>query len=67
LPAAPEVVFCRNVIIYFDRATQVRLLQKLVRRLTAGGYFFAGHSESLHNMNLPLLPVAPSVYRKAPQ
>jgi chemotaxis protein methyltransferase CheR len=67
LQAPPEVIFCRNVIIYFDRATQVRLLDKLVRRLMPGGYFFAGHSESLHNMNLPLLPVAPSVYRKAPQ
>ena len=60
----PEVIFCRNVIIYFDRATQVRLLEKLTRHLTPGGYFFAGHSESLQGMDLPLVPVAPSVYRK---
>ena len=64
LPEMPEAIFCRNVIIYFDRPTQLRLLQKLVRNLAPGGYFFAGHSESLQGMDLPLLPVAPSVYRK---
>jgi chemotaxis protein methyltransferase CheR len=60
----PEVIFCRNVIIYFDRETQVRLLQKLIQQLAPGGYFFAGHSESLQGMNLPLIPVAPSAYKK---
>src|SRR5580658_5763130 len=64
LPEAPEIIFCRNVIIYFDRQTQVRLLQKLTRRLAAGGYFFAGHSESFQGMDLPLVPVAPAIYRK---
>ncbi len=64
LPQAPEIIFCRNVIIYFDRPTQERLLQKLTRRLAPGGYFFAGHSESLQNMDLPLTAVAPSAYRK---
>jgi chemotaxis protein methyltransferase CheR len=64
LTELPEIIFCRNVIIYFDRPTQVRLLEKLTRRLAAGGYFFAGHSESLQGMDLPLIPVAPSVYRK---
>jgi chemotaxis protein methyltransferase CheR len=58
------VVFCRNVIIYFDRPTQERLLKKLTRLLMPGGYFFAGHSESLQGMDLPLIPVAPSAYRK---
>jgi len=61
----PEVIFCRNVIIYFDRSTQLRVLQKLALHLAPGGYFFAGHSESLQGMDLPLNPVAPSVYRKA--
>lgn len=60
-----EIIFCRNVIIYFDRSTQVRLLEKLIRHLTPGGYFFAGHSESLQGMDLPLVPVAPAVYRKS--
>jgi chemotaxis protein methyltransferase CheR len=64
LPQIPEIIFCRNVIIYFDRPTQERLLQKLTRRLAPGGYFFAGHSESLQGMDLPLVAVAPSSYRK---
>jgi len=64
LSELPEIIFCRNVIIYFDRPTQVRLLQKLTRHLAPGGYFFAGHSESLQGMDLPLVPAAPSVYRK---
>ena len=64
LTESPEVIFCRNVIIYFDRPTQVRILEKLTRHLVPGGYFFAGHSESLQGMDLPLVPVAPSVYRK---
>jgi chemotaxis protein methyltransferase CheR len=59
-----EIVFCRNVIIYFDRPTQVRLLGKLIHYLVPGGYFFAGHSESLQNMDLPIAAVGPAVYRK---
>ena len=59
-----EAIFCRNVIIYFDRATQVRILAKLIRHLVPGGYFFSGHSESLQGMDLALVPAAPSVYRK---
>lgn len=65
LSELPEIIFCRNVIIYFDRPTQVRLLEKLTRQLPPGGYFFAGHSESLQGMDLPLVPVAPAVYRKS--
>jgi chemotaxis protein methyltransferase CheR len=65
LSELPEIIFCRNVIIYFDRPTQVRLLEKLIRHLVPGGYFFAGHSESLQGMDLPLVPVAPAVYRKS--
>ncbi|MCX6625362.1 MAG: chemotaxis protein CheR [Acidobacteria bacterium] len=64
LDEQPEIIFCRNVIIYFDRPTQVRILDKLTCQLAPGGYFFAGHSESLQGMDLPLVPVAPSVYRK---
>jgi chemotaxis protein methyltransferase CheR len=64
LADSPEIIFCRNVIIYFDRPTQVRLLEKLTRQLAHGGYFFAGHSESLQGMDLPLVAVAPAIYRK---
>ncbi len=61
---SPEIIFCRNVIIYFDRATQVRILGKLARQLAPGGYFFAGHSESLQNMDLPFVTAGTAVYRK---
>jgi chemotaxis protein methyltransferase CheR len=60
-----DAIFCRNVVIYFDRPTQERLFQKFSRQLVEGGYIFVGHSESLHHMDLPLVPVAPAVYRKA--
>jgi len=59
-----DMVFCRNVIIYFNRETQVRLLSKLTSHLVPGGYLFVGHSETLHGMDLPLEPIAPSIYRK---
>jgi len=61
----PSVIFCRNVIIYFDRATQFRILEKLCRLLAPGGYFFAGHSESFQGMDLPLVRAGAAVYRKA--
>lgn len=59
-----DAIFCRNVIIYFDRPTQQQILQKLTRQLLPGGYIFVGHAESLHDMGLPLEPVAPALYRK---
>lgn len=64
LSEQPEIIFCRNVIIYFDRSTQIRVLENLTRRLAPGGYFFSGHSESLQNMGLPLAVAGPAVYRK---
>jgi len=60
-----EVIFCRNVIIYFDKPTQERLLTKFCNQLVKGGYLFLGHSESINGMNLPLTQVATTVYRKA--
>jgi chemotaxis protein methyltransferase CheR len=59
-----DAIFCRNVIIYFDRATQERILLKLSNCLHPGGYMFVGHAETLHDMNLPLTPVAPALYRR---
>jgi len=64
IPAKADAIFCRNVIIYFDRPTQERILQKLSNCLLPGGYMFVGHSETLHDMNLPLTPVAPALYRR---
>lgn len=59
-----DIIFCRNVIIYFNREDQQRILGKICRCLAAGGYLFTGHSETLHGMDLPIKPLAPSVYRK---
>jgi len=59
-----NAIFCRNVIIYFDRATQQRILRKLAHQLSPGGYMFVGHAETLHDMELPLAPVAPALYRR---
>ena len=59
-----DIIFCRNVVIYFDRQTQEKLFSRFCRKLVPGGYLFIGHSESLAGMNLPLEPVAPTVYRK---
>ncbi|MGH9337799.1 MAG: CheR family methyltransferase, partial [Vicinamibacteria bacterium] len=44
-----DVVFCRNVLIYFDPEEQQRVIRKLVRALKPGGYLFLGHSESVHD------------------
>ena len=65
MPELADAIFCRNVIIYFDRPTQERLFHKFSRQLVNGGYMFVGHSESLHHMDVPLVPVAPALYRKA--
>ncbi len=58
------MIFCRNVVIYFDRGTQEQLFKRFCGKLAPGGYLFIGHSESLTGMDLPLVPVAPTVYRK---
>lgn len=59
-----DIIFCRNVVIYFDRPTQEMLFSRFCRKLNKGGYLFIGHSESLAGMDLPIEPVAPTVYRK---
>lgn len=59
-----DIIFCRNVIIYFDKDTQNDLITKLCRYLKAGGYLFMGHSEVLDCHGLPLVSVAPAVYKK---
>ncbi len=61
-----QVIFCRNVMIYFDRPTQEELVNKLARLLVPGGYLFVGHAESLTAIRHPLQTVRPAVYRKPP-
>ncbi|MDI3528073.1 MAG: chemotaxis protein methyltransferase CheR [Tenuifilum sp.] len=59
-----DVIFCRNVLIYFDRETQAAVINKLSQRLKPEGYLILGHSESILNLNVPLVQVRPTVYRK---
>ena len=59
-----DAIFCRNVIIYFDRPTQENILRKLTNHLKPGGYLFVGHSETLHDMNLPVEALGPALYRR---
>jgi chemotaxis protein methyltransferase CheR len=59
-----DVIFCRNVIIYFERPTQARVVGRLCEQLRPGGYLFMGHSETLNGMGLPVLPISANVYRK---
>lgn len=64
LSEIPQAIFCRNALIYFDRATQEEIVRKLLRELMPGGYLFIGHSETLNQMDLPVVPVASTIYRK---
>jgi len=59
-----NAIFCRNVLIYFDRTTQEKVINKLCQHLEPGGYFFIGHSESLSGMNVPLSHIKPTIFQK---
>jgi chemotaxis protein methyltransferase CheR len=61
------VVFCRNVMIYFDRPTQQKVVASLFASLEPGGYLFIGHSESLTGVRHDFEYVRPAVYRKPPR
>jgi chemotaxis protein methyltransferase CheR len=60
-----DLVFCRNVLIYFDVASRTKAVNSLLGRLLPAGYLFLGHSESLLSSGLRLRPVSPSVYTRA--
>ena len=59
-----DIIFCRNVLIYFDRPTQQKIILKLLNKLKTGGYLFLGHSESILGMNIPLKQLAHTTYQK---
>lgn len=59
-----DLIFCRNVMIYFDRPTQAQLVTKFYRYLKPGGYLFIGHSESLQRLDQPFKAIAPTIYQK---
>jgi len=64
-PEPFHLIFCRNVMIYFDRPTQEELVGKLARQLVPGGYLIIGHSESLAAITQPLKLIRPSIYQKS--
>jgi chemotaxis protein methyltransferase CheR len=59
-----DIIFCRNMLIYFDKPTQQAVLKRLCDHMRPGGYLFLGHSESLAGFGLPLSPTAPTVFRR---
>lgn len=59
-----DAIFCRNVMIYFDRPTQERLMSRFYRYLKPGGYLFIGHSESLQWVENKFRYVEPTIYQK---
>ena len=57
-----DVIFCRNVLIYFNRDTQEKVINRLCTKLRKGGYFFIGHSESIMGMDVPLKQIKPTIF-----
>lgn len=64
LPSKMDLIFCRNVLIYFDRPTQEKVIRKLSSHLKEGGYLFIGHSESISDFRLPLVQKKSTIYQK---
>lgn len=64
VPPGQDVIFCRNVMIYFDQPSRAALLARLTDQLAPGGYLFVGHTESLTGIPHTLESCGPSVYRR---
>jgi chemotaxis protein methyltransferase CheR len=59
-----DIIFCRNVLIYFDRPTQQKVVEQLCSHLRPGGYFIVGHSESMiHNDSIVLQQIQPTIFK----
>ena len=59
-----HVIFCRNVMIYFDEKTKENLINKFYNNMEIGGYLFVGHSESLDRKKTKFKYIQPAIYRK---
>lgn len=59
-----DIIFCRNVLIYFNRENQFSILSKLCMQLKPGGFLFLGHSESITGFVLPVEQIKPTIFRK---
>lgn len=62
VPSDMDVIFFRNILIYFDKATQKKVLEKLCGHLRPGGCLFIGHSETITNMDLPLKQAGSAIF-----
>ncbi|MGB3727374.1 MAG: CheR family methyltransferase [Glaciecola sp.] len=62
LPKNIDIVFCRNVMIYFDKSTQLEILSKIVAHMQPHGLYFAGHSENFGHVNSILKPLGKTIY-----
>ncbi|MCJ2183961.1 chemotaxis protein CheR [Novosphingobium sp. 1949] len=60
-----DLIFCRNVLIYFDKATQEQVVNRLCEQLRPGGHLFLGHSESISGFKHTLSPVGNTIFQKA--
>lgn len=59
-----DAIFCRNVLIYFDRPTQQKIVARFLERLAPGGHLYIGHSESLSSFENGFEFIAPTIYRR---
>lgn len=59
-----DLIFCRNVMIYFDQPTKAALVQRFYQATVPGGYLFIGHSESLNKAECPYQYLMPAIYRR---
>ena len=59
-----DIVFLRNVMIYFNNETKRQVVARVIATIKPGGYFFIGHSESLNDISTAVQMVAPSIYQK---
>nr|WP_282435872.1 MULTISPECIES: protein-glutamate O-methyltransferase CheR [unclassified Novosphingobium] len=59
-----DLIFCRNVLIYFDKPTQKQVVTRLIDCLAPGGYLFVGHSESIAGFDLPLTSVGNTIFQR---
>ena len=64
VPDKYDIIFCRNVLIYFDRETQEKVINRLCANLKPNGFFFLGHSESITNFDVPLKQLKPTIFRR---
>jgi len=59
-----DLLFCRNILIYFDKPTQAKVLTRLCDHLRPGGYLFLGHSETLNGIDLPVRQIANTIFQR---